>query len=153
MIVDDGAVTALKMTRRRGFHDEKVAMMGGLDLFGECTPDEVGRLATISTEVPVAVGEVMCCQGGFESEFFVIVDGYADVDVDGVRVATLRRGDFFGEQALLVNGARNASVTAISPMTVLVLNRGEFEAMLVDAPHAAAAMLREISNRAKPASE
>ena len=38
-------------------------------------------------------------------------------------------------------------VTAITPMTVLVLNRAEFETMLHDAPHAASEMLREISHR------
>ena len=104
----------------------------------------------ISTEVHLAAGHVMCRQGGFEAEFFVIVDGDAGVDVDRTRVATLGRGSFFGEHALLEHSAANASVTAITPMTVLVLNRGEFETMLLDAPHTASMMLREISHRVNP---
>jgi CRP-like cAMP-binding protein len=138
------------VTRLRSNVDQRVEMLHGLDVFEQCTRDELERIAQISTELRIDAGRVLCRQGEFDAEFFVIVDGEAGVHVDGRQATTLGRGSFFGEHALLDHSPRNATVTAITPMSVLVLNRAEFETMLHDAPHAASEMLREISHRVNP---
>jgi len=63
---------------------------------------------------------------------YVVLDGTLNVsirNVDGreVTVATLRAGDFFGEQALLPEGSgrRNASVYALTGATLLRIDREE----------------------------
>jgi CRP-like cAMP-binding protein len=138
------------MTSRWGTLDRQLETLRDLDIFRSCTHDELERIATISTELRVDAGRVLCRQGEFNAEFFVIVDGEAEVDVDGTRVNTLGRGGFFGEHALLDHSARNATVTALTPMALLVFNRAEFDTLLIDAPHAASEMLREISHRVTP---
>ena len=129
------------MTRRRVTHDEKVDRLHQLDVFRHCTRDELARIAAICTDIELVAGSVLCRQGELGAEFFVIVLGDAAVDVAGTRVATLGRGSFFGEHALLEHSPRNATVTAITPLRVLVFNRAEFNTMLLDAPHAVSDML------------
>ena len=80
------------MTRRRSGLDSMVEMLHDLDVFGECTPAELERIAGISTELRVDPGRVLCRQGEFDAEFFVIVDGEAGVDVDDKRATTLDAG-------------------------------------------------------------
>ena len=135
------------MAERRGNQLTKIEMLHDLSVFSHCPREELERIAAICTEVRVGAGDVVCRQGSLRAEFFVIVVGDAAVDVDGARVATLGRGSFFGEQALLEHSARNATVSATTPLTLLVFNRAEFNTMLSDAPHAASDMLREISHR------
>jgi CRP-like cAMP-binding protein len=60
----------------------------------------------------------------------VILDGEAAVEISGTRVGTLGPGKVVGEMALIDHGPRSATVTALSPMRVLVLSGREFASLL-----------------------
>jgi CRP-like cAMP-binding protein len=60
----------------------------------------------------------------------VLVSGTVEVTRDGVTVAELGPGDVVGEGALLGDGRRNATVTATTPVTALVMSTREFASML-----------------------
>lgn len=64
--------------------------------------------------------------GRFREQFFVIVDGIAQVIRDGKHVAYLGPGDFFGEMALLADTAHGASVIAVSPLKLLKMPERAF---------------------------
>eukprot|EP00494_Astrolonche_serrata_P006050 UN06067 len=70
-------------------------------------------------------------QGEFGDEFFVISSGTAQVLVnnDGAEkvVTELHKNDYFGEQALLNNSKRSATICAVTSLKVLVLNRSQFQ--------------------------
>ena len=118
-----------------------------LELFKGCTKSERARVEALTTDIHIREGRVLCRQGEIGREAFVIIDGEASVEVDGVKVATLRRNDVFGEMALLDGGPRVATVTAITPMEVLVLNRQEFSSVLRAAPDVATRLLAAVSRR------
>ena len=59
---------------------------------------------------------MLCKEGQLGSEFFVIVEGEADVTKEGTHLATLGAGDFFGEIALIERSKRIATVTAKTPL-------------------------------------
>ncbi len=128
-------------------HDAKVEMLAKIDIFRHCTPEELRTLATASTGLNLPAGSVLCRQGSIGREFLVIVEGEVAIEVDGRQMATVGSGSFVGERALLEHSARNATVTALTPLIVLVLNPGEFGTLLYDAPHAAADILIEASHR------
>jgi CRP-like cAMP-binding protein len=87
-------------------------------------------------EAPAAT--VLVREGEYPREFYVIVEGTADVLRAGERIATLGPGEFFGELGLLDPKWRTASVVATSPMRLLVLAPREFRTMLAASPEIAA---------------
>ena len=76
------------------------------------------------------VGDELTVQGDDGLEFFVIVEGDASAAVDGNEVGTIGPGGFFGEMALIDGGERVATVTATTPLKLLVLDRHDFNEML-----------------------
>jgi CRP-like cAMP-binding protein len=65
-------------------------------------------------------------EGDPGDKFYVIEAGIADVIVGGYSVAHLQPGAGFGERALLRDAPRAATVRAIEPLTLLVLERDDF---------------------------
>ena len=76
--------------------------------------------------VGLAAGEVLIREGEPGDRFYAIADGRLDVTIGGAPVATNVRGDGIGEIALLYSVPRTATVTAVSPATVLALSREDF---------------------------
>jgi CRP-like cAMP-binding protein len=97
--------------------------------FNSLSRKELSSVAQQVDEVDVAAGEELAREGEFGHEFFVIVDGTAEVAREGARIAELGPGDFFGEMALLGDQRRMATVTASSPMRVLVMTRRSFRTL------------------------
>jgi CRP-like cAMP-binding protein len=81
-------------------------------------------------EIEVSAGEVLIRQGDYAREFFVIVEGLAEVVRDGRHVATLGPGEFFGEGGLIEGPERSATVRAVTEIDLLVLGRREFSEMM-----------------------
>ena len=118
------------MARRDAYIDH----LARVPLFSACGKDELRKLSRATTDIPVAEGHVLVKEGEPGMEFFVVVAGRAKVSRKGRKVGEIGPGDFFGELALLIDGDRNATVTALTPMEAIVLSRREFEAALADAP-------------------
>jgi len=60
---------------------------------------------------------------------------------------TLATGDFFGEMALIHNAPRAATVTTITPATVLEIHKDDFTHLLERSTIVALSMMREVSRR------
>lgn len=92
------------------------------------------RLFQAFVERPVMAGDVVVIEGDPPGDFYVVREGVASVTktIDGVPkvVAYLDEGDAFGEDALLSNQARNATVRMLQGGRLLSLSRTEFEAVL-----------------------
>jgi CRP-like cAMP-binding protein len=98
-------------------------------LFERLTEDQRRQVAHWADEVDVQSGYHLVDQGSFAHEFFVILEGTAEVTKDGNRVTELGPGDFFGEIALLDEERRTASVVATSPMRLIVMFGRDFRQM------------------------
>lgn len=116
-------------------------------LFSGCSDRELQRVDRLTCTEDVAAGTVLCKQGVFGRESFVIVSGHADVSIDCAPIATLGPGSFFGELSVLDGYRRAATVTAATPMTVLVLSGQELEALLADVPRVGRKMLAAMGSR------
>jgi CRP-like cAMP-binding protein len=96
-----------------------------------------GELDAIAGKLKVEsykTGDEIIKQGSTGSSAYLIVEGKCDVrrksGASSRRINVLTRGDFFGELAIVVPGARSASVVAQEPVTVLVLTAYEFQSAL-----------------------
>jgi cAMP-dependent protein kinase regulator len=126
----------------------------GVSLFRGATDAELVEISKVTTELALDAGTTLATQGTAAREAFVILEGEAEVTVDGQHVATVGEGACVGEVALLDHGARSATVTAVSPMRVLVLDPREFHSLLLSVPSitvkvasALAAMVRDMDRR------
>jgi CRP-like cAMP-binding protein len=90
---------------------------------------------------------VLTQEGRGAYEFFVIADGWAAVSRGGQVVAKLGPGDFFGELALLDPGVRDATVSSLSVMEIIVLPQWDFEAALHESPTMARNVMAGMARR------
>jgi CRP/FNR family transcriptional regulator, cyclic AMP receptor protein len=98
-------------------------------LFERLSEGERRQVAQWTDEVEVQPGYHLVDQGAFAHEFFVILEGTAEVTKDGEKITELGPGDFFGEIALLGMERRTASVVATSPMRLAVMFGRDFRQM------------------------
>lgn len=127
--------------------DMKLKQLASISLFAGTGRRELERIAQLSTGVWLPAGEVLCRQGRRACELIVVREGLATVHIDDREVGVLVPGDFFGELPLLSGQAYTATVTAATPMHVLVLTRAEFSSLLDDAPVVAARILSTLGGR------
>jgi hypothetical protein len=104
-----------------------VEELAALPLFADLPRDDVARAARWSRELHVATGETVVERWDAARDFYVILDGEADVLIENDSVRQLARGDFFGEVAALDWGSgfgyvRTATVVATSDLRLLVLD-------------------------------
>jgi CRP-like cAMP-binding protein len=99
------------------------------------------------TEIKVEPGQVLCREGESGHDFFIILEGEANVTIGGRQIATLGPSQFFGEMALLDGGPRIATVAAATPMRLLALSRQEFKGVLGLFPRVTENMLAVIGSR------
>jgi CRP-like cAMP-binding protein len=119
-----------------------------LEIFAGCNSRQRRELATLCTPVDVRAGRVLCRRGESAEECFVVVDGHADVFVDGARVASIGPGELIGEIALLAEGGRrSATVVAATDMSLLVLSRREFRGLEFASPTVLHRVLRDAMRR------
>jgi CRP-like cAMP-binding protein len=105
---------------------------------------ELDLLARQTDDLDVAPGKVLAREGDFGDEFFVIESGSAEVTRGGEQLRELGAGDFFGELALLDEDRRTATVTATSPMEVIVMTRSNFRALDREMPDVHASVIARI---------
>ena len=99
----------------------KTDLLKSVPLFEHCSRRELGKIAGITDEIAVDDGKVLITEGDRGREFFVIISGEVDVRRKGRKLATLGPGTYFGEIALLSQQPRTATVTALTPLRVLVI--------------------------------
>ena len=99
------------------------------------------EIANITNRYAAPAGEILVRQGELAHEFFIILDGVAEVISDARSVTTLGPGDFFGEIGLIGKPFRTATVVARSDLDLALVPRREFRAMLSRFPDLAATVL------------
>jgi CRP/FNR family transcriptional regulator, cyclic AMP receptor protein len=139
-------MTALKLHK-----DERITLLRGVRLFSSCTKDELRKIASLMEQLEVGQTRILSEQGKVGAEFFVIVEGVATATRNGMQLAVLRPGDFFGELALLDGGPRTATVVADTDMHLLVFSRRDFSRLHSLAPTVAYKMLAELGARLRRA--
>jgi CRP-like cAMP-binding protein len=122
-------------------------------LFSTLSPEELAALSSHFEERQVLPGTHLTTEGASGYTFFVIEDGTVEVERDGTLINTLGPGDFFGETAILSGERRNATITAISEVDLIVLFGTEFRILERDWPGIAAKIAEKMAERNALASQ
>ncbi|MAA58681.1 MAG: hypothetical protein CMK79_00890 [Pseudomonadales bacterium] len=104
------------------------------DVFAKVPPANIQRLFTAFKNEERALGDVVVAEGDPGNLFYVIEHGSALVSKrseNGVeQVARLGPGQFFGEEALIGETTRNATVTMETDGALMYLEKDEFKSLL-----------------------
>lgn len=123
-----------------------VALLSGL------TNADIASLAADLAERRVAAGDPIVGEGTGGVVFFFILDGETSVTVGGEEVATLKRGDYVGELALLdPEGPRSATVTAKTDVVLAAMSAWQFRPFVLAHPEVAWTMLQRLARRLREA--
>jgi len=131
------------MARQR----ELAEYLANVPLFSACSKKDLALVAKKAVCVLVDARKLIVREGAAGSEFFVIIDGQCEVSRHGQPVATLGPGAFFGDLALLDRAPRNATITALTDMELLVLGQRDFHALIDEVPGFAHKLLAGLAHR------
>jgi CRP/FNR family transcriptional regulator, cyclic AMP receptor protein len=114
--------------------NQKVDLIAHVPLFAQCSNRELEQIASIADEIDLEEGKELTHEGAAGREFFVLLEGSAEVKQDGETINTLGAGDFFGEIALISDRPRTATVVTTGPVRALVVTARDFRRLVDDSP-------------------
>jgi CRP-like cAMP-binding protein len=130
-----------------GVPDADAGRLKRSTLFAALDDEQVRRFVEAATVTEHQPGETLTEQGSLGHRFHLILDGAADVERDGKRIASLGEGDFLGELGLLGGGPSTATVRCTAPTRCLTLRREVFWQVLEDEPALALRILEVLCRR------
>jgi CRP-like cAMP-binding protein len=128
------------------------ARLKDVPFFSSMSEPDLAAVAQQSDEIRVAAGRVVAREGDLGEAFFVIESGTAEITRGGAPVAKLGAGDFFGEIALLREERRTATVTATSPMVLIVMTASSFRSLDCSIPELRETVSNALAERRAPVS-
>jgi CRP/FNR family transcriptional regulator, cyclic AMP receptor protein len=127
--------------------DAKIELLKGVPLFAGCSKSELQRIAALADELDLAEGATLIREGERGREFIVVAEGSVRVTRGGRTLNELGSGDFIGEIALVADVPRTATVTATSPVRLLVVTDRAFRSVLEQMPSIATKVLQSLGER------
>jgi CRP/FNR family transcriptional regulator, cyclic AMP receptor protein len=127
--------------------NSKVELIKNIPLFAHLSRKELAEVASVADEIDVPAGKVIIHEGERGREFFVLVEGTAEVSRGGHRLATYTRGDFTGEIAVVARVPRTATVTTTSDTRWLVVTDQALRGLLRKFPDMQLKVLQAVAER------
>jgi CRP/FNR family cyclic AMP-dependent transcriptional regulator len=129
------------------------------DIFYQLTPTQLELIANLCEERIYGSGEVIFPEGAGSDELYIIGRGEVDIQVNPtlvgeqgdeqrttVTIATLRRGQSFGEIALVDQGFRSATARAVQHnTTVMILPRDKLMRLCDTYPQLGYILMRNLA--------
>ena len=122
-------------------------------LFSDLDKKELQGLLSSMKERIFDEGDTIASEGQTGIGFFVIDEGEVSVSVQGKERATMKHGDYFGEVALIDDGARTATVTAATPLRCFGLTPWEFRPLVEGHADIAWKLLQTLAKRLRAAEQ
>jgi CRP/FNR family transcriptional regulator, cyclic AMP receptor protein len=112
----------------------KIELLKRVPLFERCSQRELAQIAALADELYLPKARNLTREGAGGFEFFVLVEGEAEVVRKGRVVNELGPGDFIGEIALVSGKPRTATVQTLGPARILILTATGFRSLMHDVP-------------------
>jgi CRP-like cAMP-binding protein len=131
--------------------DGEVRTIRNAPLFRGLDANKMRLLACISEQLSFEAGEYVCEKGDNSDAAFVILDGEIEFVISGPQgekvLGTQGPGTIFGEVALLCDQKRSACVRAVTPLSVMRINKDCFLRMMQDNAQFSMAVAQELARR------
>lgn len=142
------AVSVYALTDEEGEAAKKAAdvrlrmeVMARMPLLAHLTYKELVRVLNITRVRTYSSGDVIIREGEPGDELYLVLDGSVDIVKDGSFITTFRRGEHFGEMALVDSSPRSATVVARDEARLLIIRRQDFYNILAKEPEVSVKLL------------
>lgn len=125
------------MFKRHGVPRARLKVLRQVPLFHGLSDKVLARIDSQLDEITVPAGRALTTQGQISLEAFIVAEGSAQVKVDDRVVAETSVGDLIGELGIMDNTVRSATVTATTPMRLLVVDPRKMQWLFDDSALAA----------------
>ncbi len=123
----EGQTEAL-MKAKRADDAQRLETIKDIPLFKDVDGSRLMGMLTHSEIVKYRPREVVFSQNDLGDAFYVILDGFAEIIIDGKPVMIYEKGKFFGELAITTdNPHRRATIRAKTPLTVLKVEKNYYK--------------------------
>jgi len=122
----------------------KAETLQRLTLFAGLTAAELEQLAQRTEDVDLGSGRVLLREGATAHQFFVVVEGEAEVSKEGAFVRVLGPGDFFGETGLIEGTPLGTTVKTVTPLRCFVMSSHAFRTLITGHPEVELRILRRL---------
>lgn len=125
----------------------RIELLGHMPLFASCSKRELAQVAALTVPSELKKGTILTRQGAAGGLAFIIATGRAEVTRNGRRVANLGPGDVVGELSLIDGEPRSATVTAVTDLEVLELDRRDLVKLMKKVPSVVRKLLESLAQR------
>lgn len=123
------------------------SLIGAVPLFSGLDKKKRNSIASQGKELSYKSGDTIVDEGTMGVGFYLILDGKAEVRKKGKILASLQKGQFFGEMSLIDEQPRSADVVAVAPTRCWALSSWAFSSIVKTNPEIAMTMLKEVVKR------
>ncbi len=106
---------------------EKFELILDLTFFSDFSRSELGEAIRVGTFLESDAGELLIGEGDEENSFYIVLSGKVMVVKNSRKIATLWRGECFGEMGFVTNEPRTASVFADSSVWLMKVSQTQTE--------------------------
>jgi len=130
---------------------EKVLFLKGVDLFKGIPGEELSHIAQITDEVEYTPDQTIFKEGDQGDAMYLIIDGKVKVHSGAQVFAQLGTKQCFGEMSILDSEPRSASITALSELSLLKIQREDFAEILAEKPEISLGIIKVLTRRLREA--
>ena len=132
---------------------ERVEVLQQTALFAQTPENVLSSIVPIMQEVSFAAGQQIFAKGDLGSSLYIVYAGAVDIFSGAQRLMTFRKGDFFGELALLDAEPRSATAVAQEAVTAFRLDQEDFYDVMEERPEVLRNILRVLCQRLRRQNE
>jgi len=138
--------------------EEKCSLLANSRLFSNIPIRTLESLARYAKTKNFKNRELICRRGDIGTQMYVIAKGKVTIHTDSdegkeLGFGFMNTGDVFGEIAMLDGGERTATVKAIEPTEILVIEKRDFIPFIEREPKVAVQLLTTLASRLRSADE
>ncbi len=130
---------------------DAASMLASVPFFSGLDEKRRRSLASDGKELSYKAGQTIVGEGAKGVGFYLVLDGKVEVRKGQRQLASLGKGEFFGEMAVIDEQPRSADVIAVEPTRCWALSSWTFNGLLKSNPDIALAMLKELVKRLRAA--
>jgi AAA family ATP:ADP antiporter len=126
---------------------DKLMALKRVDMFSSAPTEQLSLIAAVAHFVDLEEGAVLCRQDDPPGDLFVVIEGQAEIQRNGVKAGTLVPGESLGTWGLFENEPRLVTVQATGPMKVLQIDRWGFDDLLQEHPEVSRSLIQLLVER------